>query len=1067
MTQPTRRQSSRLLQCFRAVGLICDDLPLVVYALGTETFAAASLGKSFAVYKCDRLTPVLVSPQLPKKILALAVLPPKHLTFTACGRQILVWKRVAQVHTLAGHRGDIKQLLTVGTTLFSLDDTGCVLIWDLDTFERIDEIKFARGFTPSVLLHPSTYLNKILVGSDEGALQLWNVRTMTCVYAFSGWGSAVTTLEQSPAADVVGVGLGNGRLVMHHLQLDALVLDFKQEQSRVTALSFRTDSGAQAPLVASGSLTGDIAVWNLASQKLESVLAGAHDGAITSLTFLPNEPILLSSGADNAIKMWIFDHLNGGTARLLKSREGHRAPPTRIRYYGNNTLATMADGSDGTCCQILSAGQDRAFRVFHTAREQQSTEMSQGPLAKKARRMNVRAEDLKLPPITQFAAMETRERDWANVVTCHENEPAAYVWRFERRAIGKQVLRQFDPSERVTPGSAEDLRRQKTAATAVTISTCGNFALVGSVGGAVFKYNMQSGDRRGSFPTAATPKGKLIRALVLPGSTPVVLEDTTGAHAHDGPVSAVVVDALNQTVVSGGIDGQLKFWDFKTHALAFALSVASPVTQMELHRDSNLLAVACDDQVIRVFDVSTKKLVRRFRGHSHRLTDMHFSADARWLFSSSADASLRVWDLPTGKCVDWVRFHKPVTGLAVSPTGEFLATTHVGHVGIYLWANRGFFMDVFLDAEPQQPTLIDMPVPLNEVDNADELGFGSEKNPQLSVDGGADDDAARRAAVTAVKAAGVRVSTDPVAPLGDSLITLSTAPRALWHSLFNLELIKKRNKPIEPPKAPEKAPFFLPTMRTDDVKPTFVPVAAKEESATSKTTTAMDGGKAKPTTKSATAPKAPTVDSAGESEDDIAMEGWGVGDDDEAWGDDDNDVDEVDPADDEQATKDPSSTAIASGSRIFKSTGIVTSRCKLATLLADAAARAPTHATAGPMHFTRFHGVAVYLQTLSVSAVDVEMSTLCMGAFDSEGKALLALFLQCLKEEMATQRNFQVLQAYLNRFLKLHEDLLVGDAGLLAQVEELCGLQQQQWEHLQKLLHNNLCLVQYFSKIQM
>lgn len=905
------------------------------------------------------------------------------------------------------------------------------------------------------MLHPSTYLNKILVGSEEGSLELWNVRTMKCIYTFKGWGSAVTALEQSPAADVVAVGLGSGKLMLHHLQLDKIVMDFKQEQSKVTAMSFRTDSGAQAPLVVSGTATGDIAVWNLQSKKLESMIAGAHDGSVSSLVFLPNEPILLSSGTDNSIKMWIFDHLNGGTARLLKSREGHRAPPTRIRYYGNNTLATMADGSDGTCCQILSAGQDRAFRVFHTAREQQSTEMSQGPVLKKARKMNVRVEDLKLPPITQFAAMETRERDWSNVVTCHENEMAAYVWRFERRAIGKKILRQFDPSNRVTPGSEEDLRRQKTLATSVAISTCGNFALVGSIGGAIFKYNMQSGDKRGSFPTAATPRVKLIRGLMLPGSTPVIEEDMTATHAHDGPVSAVVVDALNQSVVSGGIDGKLKFWDFKNHALVFELSVGSPVNQMELHRDSNLLSVACDDQVIRVFDISTKKLVRRFQGHTHRITDMNFSADARWLFSSSADASLRVWDLPTGKCVDWIKFHKPVTGLALSPTGEFLATTHVGHVGIYLWANRGFFMDVFLDTEPQQPTLMDMPVPLNEVDNADELGFGSEKNPQLSVDGGNSElelEAALAAAAAKAKAGENSIGAGPVEPLGHSLITLSNAPRALWHSLFNLELIKKRNKPMEPPKAPEKAPFFLPTMRKDEVKPTFVAVEKKSDEAVAVQKNAKKEG---------------DKDGDGDDdEEDVQMEGWGVGDDDEAWGDDDA---EAQPEDD----KDTASAIILgeNGSRLFKSTGMVTSRCKLATLLTAAAASEPTKAQqalkTGPMQLTRFHSVAVYMQTLSASAVDVEMSTLCMGDFDAQGKALLALFLEFLKEEMATQRNFQVLQAYLNRFLKLHDQLLVDDASLLAQVEELCALQQKQWEHLQKLLHNNLCLVQYFSKIQM
>lgn len=106
----TRRQNSRVLQCFRAIGMIVDDVPLRWYGMGKASFATASLGKSFAVYKCDKLTPVLVSPQLPKRIAALEVLPKKHLTFTACGRQILVWKRVEQLATLTGHKGAIKQV---------------------------------------------------------------------------------------------------------------------------------------------------------------------------------------------------------------------------------------------------------------------------------------------------------------------------------------------------------------------------------------------------------------------------------------------------------------------------------------------------------------------------------------------------------------------------------------------------------------------------------------------------------------------------------------------------------------------------------------------------------------------------------------------------------------------------------------------------------------------------------------------------------------------------------------------------------------------------------------------
>lgn len=37
-------------------------------------------------------------------------------------------------------------------------------------------------------------------------------------------------------------------------------------------------------------------------------------------------------------------------------------------------------------------------------------------------------------------------------------------------------------------------------------------------------------------------------------------------------------------------------------------------------------------------------------------------------------------------------------------------------------------------------------------------------------------------------------------------------PRTRWQTLLNLDTIKERNKPVEPPKAPEKTPFFLSSM---------------------------------------------------------------------------------------------------------------------------------------------------------------------------------------------------------------------------------------------------------------
>jgi len=43
--------------------------------------------------------------------------------------------------------------------------------------ELENEIQFHSSFVATTLVHPATYLNKILVGSKDGELQLWNTRT--------------------------------------------------------------------------------------------------------------------------------------------------------------------------------------------------------------------------------------------------------------------------------------------------------------------------------------------------------------------------------------------------------------------------------------------------------------------------------------------------------------------------------------------------------------------------------------------------------------------------------------------------------------------------------------------------------------------------------------------------------------------------------------------------------------------------------------------------------------------------------------------------------------------------
>lgn len=77
-----------------------------------------------------------------------------------------------------------------------------------------------------------------MFGAAEGTMKLINVKTGQLVYDFVGFDSSITVLVQSPAIDVLGIGLKNGRIVLHNIRNDRTLFSFKQDWP-VTGLTFR------------------------------------------------------------------------------------------------------------------------------------------------------------------------------------------------------------------------------------------------------------------------------------------------------------------------------------------------------------------------------------------------------------------------------------------------------------------------------------------------------------------------------------------------------------------------------------------------------------------------------------------------------------------------------------------------------------------------------------------------------------------------------------------------------------------------------------------------------------
>ena len=134
-------------------------------------------------------------------------------------------------------------------------------------------ISFDPSFTATSILHPATYLNKVVVASSQGSLQLWNIKTKcvivcqahdrtiltvyrSCIHQFAAsrllsspslsasssneHGSAITALVQSPAIDVVGIGFISGEISVYDVRADERLMRMFMEGGGVRALGFRS-----------------------------------------------------------------------------------------------------------------------------------------------------------------------------------------------------------------------------------------------------------------------------------------------------------------------------------------------------------------------------------------------------------------------------------------------------------------------------------------------------------------------------------------------------------------------------------------------------------------------------------------------------------------------------------------------------------------------------------------------------------------------------------------------------------------------------------------------------------
>ncbi|KAJ2946036.1 hypothetical protein O0L34_g4954 [Tuta absoluta] len=139
---------------------------------------------------------------------------------------------------------------------------------------------------------------------------------------------------------------------------------------------------------------------------------------------------------------------------------------------------------------------------------------------------------------------------------------------------------------------------------------------------------------------------------------------------HKGPVAQLAFDSADESIASGGSDGNIRLWDLAHHTCTSSLRGAMGVfTVLKYHPDSGkqLIFGAADDTKIRSWNSKTGKEQMVYSGHFSKVTSLQFTSDCQYMISSGRDRVLILWNLSESKALRTVPVYESIEDTLLLP----------------------------------------------------------------------------------------------------------------------------------------------------------------------------------------------------------------------------------------------------------------------------------------------------------------------------------------------------------------------------------------------------------------
>jgi WD40 repeat protein len=529
-----------------------------------------------------------------------------------------------------------------------------IKLWDTATGSLIRTFEGHSSQVNSVAFSPDG--TRVLAGGLGKTFELWDAATGALIRTFEGHQSWVNSVAFSPDGTRVLAGGGGKTFELWDAATGALIRTFEGHSDWVPSVAFSPDGDRML------SASSDVELWDAATGALIRTFEG-HSGPVHSVTFSPDGSRVLSGSADKTIKLW--DAATGALIRTFDwhSDEGHSGGVTSVAFSPDGGRV-LSDGG-GKTIKLWDAATGALIRTF----EGHSAGVTSVTFSPDGSRVLSGGDDktIKLWDAATGALIRTFEghSDWVH--------PVAFSPDGTRVLSGSadKTIKLWDAA---TGGLIRTFEGHSAGVTSVAFSPGGDRML--SASSDVKLWDAATGALirtfQGYVSVAFSPDGGRVLSGSLDGMK--LWDAATGAlirtfEGHQSWVNSVAFSPDGTRVLSASADKTIKLWDAATGALSRNFEGHSDgVTSVAFSPDGTRVLAGGGGKTFELWDAATGALIRTFEGHSGWVDPVAFSPDGGRVLSGSEDETIKLWDAATGALIRTFEGHSgPVHSVTFSP----------------------------------------------------------------------------------------------------------------------------------------------------------------------------------------------------------------------------------------------------------------------------------------------------------------------------------------------------------------------------------------------------------------